>query len=184
MENGAGNSGLMLFGLDGSERSLRGVAFFLSYFILSVLTASLLTVPLYRLVECVDFYIIPLTDGYIRENLERLSSYLLGKNLNVYFKRAYMFSLLVGLPVIMKCFKTSSLKTLGVRFFGQKYSRGGKTLRFGRFCYRHMRIMPNIFRQFRIKSSASKFRFQTVYDNNIGVSCGVFRGGGFSGNRI
>lgn len=32
MENGAGNSGLMLFGLDGSERSLRGVAFFFVVF--------------------------------------------------------------------------------------------------------------------------------------------------------
>ena len=131
MENGAGNSGLMLFGLDGSERSLRGVAFFLSYFILSVLAASLLTVPLYRLVECVDFYIIPLTDGYIRENLERLSSYLLGKNLNVYFKRAYMFSLLVGLPVIMKCFKTSSLKTLGFDFSGKNIAAAGKLCALG-----------------------------------------------------
>jgi len=93
----------VLFGLDGREKSWRGVALLAAVFLGSLLLAGALTPPVYWLVQAW----CPHTAQW---------QWLLTKGVDVYFDRLRMLAILCGLPWLMSVCHLWSWQGLGLSF--------------------------------------------------------------------
>ena len=100
---------LMLFNAKPYEHVYKGLFLFLAVYIGASLFASILTPPTYWLVEWVD-----------KINPCRLTKYLLGKRVDIFYDRLRWAPIVVALPWVLKYCGLLSWRNLGIAF--DKYS--------------------------------------------------------------
>ena len=104
------NSDFMLFGADSTQHIFKGLMLFLAVYVGASLFASVLTPPVFWLVE------------WLNANCHNdLWAYLDKKKVDVYYDRLRWLPIIISLPFIFKSCGLFSLKALGVGF--DKYSR-------------------------------------------------------------
>lgn len=108
------NKELMLFGLSENERTLKGVWLVLGVYLFASLFAAVFTAPAYWLVQWVDLLVSPESASAAERKLADITSWLLGKRIDIYYDRLRWVPIVLGIPYLMRKCGLFSVKNLGV----------------------------------------------------------------------
>lgn len=110
---------LMLFGLDGSKSSLKGLWIFFAIYFGATLFAAVLTPPFYWLAQ----YIQSVDPNFMGVDM----NWLLDKGTEAFFDRIRYVPIVLGLPVMMKMCGLFSLKYIGLNLSLSNLKKFAKT---------------------------------------------------------